>query len=174
MWEISNSDQAVSFLIFLISGLLLRMFYDIMRAKRRVSVSGYVRTFVFDIIFWLVSAAVTFLLLLVRTNGEVRGYALLAQLLGFIICGFTVSKIWTKFLVVIFKAAYGVCRKSSSAVYRIFDIAAHKTSNGFKTVAKSLKNKAKGAKKLLKNIKGMMYTERKTADSAEAEAAIDG
>lgn len=48
--------------------------------------------FIGDMFFWIVSAFVTFIFLLSRTNGEIRGYVLISMLLGFVIWRITLSK----------------------------------------------------------------------------------
>ena len=160
MWEIDNTDQTLTFLIFFIYGIALKMFYDIMRAKRKVRKSGKIRVFFFDLLFWTVNAAVTFLLLLARTNGEVRGYTFFSGLCGFIFCHFTVSKVWMKILIFIIKIFYKICDRISVVLYRTASLLTCFTGKIFKIFLKCMKKGAKSVKKLLKNIKCMLYTEK--------------
>lgn len=160
MWEINNFDQTFTFIIFLICGIALKLFYDIMRAKRKVRKSGWIRVFIFDILFWSVNAAVTFLLLLARTNGQVRGYSLFAELSGFVICHFTFSKIWMKILVGIIKLFYKLTDKISYVLCFGASLLTCYTGNFFKFLLKCVKKGIKTVKKLLKNMKCMLYTEK--------------
>ena len=164
MWEISSQDQLFTFLIFFVSGIVLKLFYDVMRAKRKVQPSKNFRVFIFDIIFWIVSGIVTFLLLLVRTNGQARFYTFFGQTLGFVFCHFTVSIIWTKTLIFAFKIFYKILEVVEKTFERINTKISQICSKTTCLLLKYAKKVFKSLKKLLKSRKGMLYTKGKYAD----------
>ena len=92
MWEISVNDQVLTFIYSLVLGMMICTFYDILRALRKTGSRSYLSVFIGDLLFWIVSAFVTFIFLLSRTNGEIRGYVLISMLLGFTLWRFTLSR----------------------------------------------------------------------------------
>ena len=103
MWEISSSSQIISFLYSLLIGILLSVFFDFYRVARKLKKFSKTGVFFQDIAFWIVATFVTFLLLMARCNGEVRGYILIGELLGFFVYRLTLSPFVLKFLLQIFK-----------------------------------------------------------------------
>jgi spore cortex biosynthesis protein YabQ len=92
MWEISLSWQVISFLYALAVGVSLALFYDFFRSIRKEKKCNAVAVFFQDVFFWLVAAFVTFILLIARCNGEIRGYVLIGEVFGFLIYHFTLSR----------------------------------------------------------------------------------
>ena len=73
--------QAAVFGQGVLLGALLGLVYDAMRTLRR-SIGWKILAFVLDVLFWLGVTAALFALTLLRDNGEVRIYHMLAFLLG--------------------------------------------------------------------------------------------
>lgn len=82
-WEIHTAAQTVTFLWSLAVGALLCAWYDFFRLLRRHFHRGAVITFAEDVIFFSVSAVITFLFLLAREKGILRFYVLCGLALGF-------------------------------------------------------------------------------------------
>ena len=102
MWEISSFSQiSASFFAFLL-GIALSLFYDIIKATRKIGFNSYFVVFLGDIFFSLLSAIITFLFLLIFTNGALRAFVLFFQLFGFIISRITISRYFLKLLVLFF------------------------------------------------------------------------
>ena len=99
MWVIENNQQLFSFLVALICGTIYCSYYDLLRAYRYVLKCNTVAVFFQDIFFWLTVTFSTFLLMLSLCGGELRAFIILGQLLGFIICRITVSRIFLAVLV---------------------------------------------------------------------------
>lgn len=93
MWEISSIDQGNAFINALLLGGLLCFIYDIFRLDRIVFNRSIFTVFIEDVVFWVISAFLTFCMLLITTNGQIRFFAFLAMTLGFIIYRCTISKI---------------------------------------------------------------------------------
>lgn len=92
MWEISLSWQVISFSYALALGVFLALFYDIFRSIRKGKKCNAVAVFFQDVFFWLVTTFITFLLLIARCNGEIRGYILIGEFIGFLLYHFTLSR----------------------------------------------------------------------------------
>ncbi len=114
MWEISSISQIVSVLYALLTGVILSVFFDFFRAARKLKVYSKTMVFFQDMIFWIIATFVTFLLLIARTNGEVRFYILLSLLAGFFVYRVTLSSFVLRFLLFLFKVfgkIFGAYRK---------------------------------------------------------------
>ena len=116
MWEISLKGQLLSFAAALVLGAALCLFYDILRALRSTGFNSFAAVTVTDVFFWLTAAVLTFLLLLGLSGGEIRGYVLLGEAAGFMLCRVTLSKPLFGVLKFCFKAAAAAIRKMQSAV----------------------------------------------------------
>ncbi len=102
MWEISSFSQILaSFYAFLL-GMLLALFYDIIKVTRKLGIKNEILVFLGDIFFSFFAAILTFLFLLVFTNGALRAYVILLELIGFIVFRIIFSKLFLKFLYFLF------------------------------------------------------------------------
>ncbi|MCL2169492.1 MAG: spore cortex biosynthesis protein YabQ [Defluviitaleaceae bacterium] len=84
--------QAATFLVTFATGFALGIFYDIFRVIRRVFRPRFVGTMIFDLLFWLVSVAVLFLVLLFVNFAEIRFFVFLGMFLGLIVHFVTLSR----------------------------------------------------------------------------------
>ncbi|MBQ8203434.1 MAG: spore cortex biosynthesis protein YabQ [Clostridia bacterium] len=169
MWEIGVSNQAVTFLLSVLAGIVYCVFYDVLRALRKAGFNSFIATFITDIIYWVIIAFATFLFLLARTNGEIRGYVLLASLLGFVICRATFSKPLLKIMSFIMIWMVKILRLIHCGFYRFYDgflLAFSKVSTKF---VKSTRLTLKKLKKLLKNRYSMLYTKENEKTSRNGD-----
>lgn len=154
MWEINVVGQAITFALSLALGGVLCTFYDVLRAIRKAGINSFWSVFLTDIIFWVVSAFVTFIFLISRTNGEIRGYVLIGEIFGFVIFRISISKILFSvflFLLVNVKKIYMLMAKNFYCLYyksetifiKIWLIMVKKTKRVGKTIKKLLKNRGK-------------------------------
>ena len=86
-------DPSISFLIAAVLGFSFSPIYDVFRILRLLTKPKAVAIFIEDIIFSLICAILTFGLLIVRCNGEIRWFIFAGELCGFLICRFTISRI---------------------------------------------------------------------------------
>lgn len=121
MWEISIKGQAVTFLYGLIFGGCYCIFYDIIRAVRRVFLNSRTAVFIEDILFFTVTAFASFLFLLARTNGEIRGYVIISFAVGFAAVRFSVSPFILKILVKASGFIRKIFKKLFSLLFRFTD-----------------------------------------------------
>ena len=114
--EISVSEQALDFLLACLLGAGLGALYDVFRIIRLAFWHGKLVVAVQDILFWSAAAACTFLFQLVNSDGQIRFYILLGELLGFTVYYFTIG-------VLVFHASrfiIGLVKRILRFLYRIF------------------------------------------------------
>ena len=99
MWEISLNHQALTVALSAFMGIIFCLLYDIFKATRLFWKIKTVGVFISDILFFIIAALIEFCFLLSRSNGEIRGFILAAEVIGFIFCRFTFSKIYLKILI---------------------------------------------------------------------------
>ena len=167
MWEIHTSDQLLTFGYALLLGAILCVIYDLLSTHRIANGCGAVTVFIADLAFWIVAAFMTFLFMLARTNGEIRGYVLVAELLGFVIFRLTLSKLLFTLLLAFFKM---LARVEDFFAY-VFETCAEFANKMGKKSLKILKRVGKRIKKLLKSIRELLYTKK---NYVKAENKDDG
>lgn len=85
------SEQAVDFLLACLLGAGLGVLYDVFRIIRLAFWHGKIVVAVQDILFWILAAISTFLFMIMHTEGQIRFYVLLGELLGFTVYYFTIG-----------------------------------------------------------------------------------
>lgn len=84
--------QLYSFLIYLISGMIIAIFFDTFRVLRKSFHTSDMITYIEDILFWLITGIFLLFVLFYVSNGEIRLYSIVALLLGAIFYMLTISK----------------------------------------------------------------------------------
>ena len=153
MWEINSALQILFFGYSICLGIIYCLFYDVLRAMRNAIKISAFSVFFQYILYFVVIAFVTFIFLMATTNGEIRGYIIFGILIGFLVCFCTVSKFFIKLLNLVFKGVFTVFRKINSVYNTIF----LKTERFFIKIFNLIKNTCK---KLLKKVKGLLYTKQ--------------
>ncbi len=153
MWEISNVAQISAFLYSLCLGAIFCVFYDVFRSLRLAVRFSDTVIFFQDIFYFLIISLVTFIFLLSKTNGEIRGFVIFGILIGFLVCNITISKFLLKFLSKIIKYLVLAFRKLNTVL-----------NNGVCKadvfLSKIFKNITNTFKKGLKKVKGLLYTKK--------------
>ncbi len=121
MWEISNSFQLFSFLVSIAAGVLFCLIYDVFRAVRKSKKTDDLTVFLQDIIYFAVIGIATFVLLMALSNGEIRGYIIIGLVLGFLLCFFTLSRIFVWCLCKVFNFAEKLSENLIENINRFFD-----------------------------------------------------
>ncbi len=164
MWEISNYNQTISFLLSLCIGGIFCALYDIVRASRKVCSNSFWSVLFSDIIIWTVYAFVTFIFLMSRTNGEIRGYVLFGEFFGFVLFRISLSRLLFPMLSFVFINVSRICQRIADYIgkfYAKFEVLLLKIWEGTHKIFKS-------AKKLLKNAFKLLYTNKNIADLENA------
>lgn len=131
MWEINLASQVVSFLYAMLTGVFLSVFFDFFRAARKNKKFTKIAVFFQDIAFFMMATIVTFLLLIARSNGEIRAYILFGEALGFFLFRITLSVFFLRFLMLFIKVFGQVSR-----IYRkIIELAADFLCDSFKKIS---------------------------------------
>ena len=143
------------------------VFYDIIRAVAISRRSGRAAVFFGDIFFWVLSAFATFLFLLSRTNGELRGYVFVSIGAGFLFFKFTLSKIFMFVLVFLLTKYYKLLELIGRFFLKMFEL----LTALLQRMGKLFQKSAKWIKKLLKKGWGLLYT---MSDNRNKENCADG
>lgn len=169
MWEINISDQIFTFLLSMVLGTMLCFFYDILRATRKAGINSFVVVFFGDLIFWIISAFITYIFLLSRTNGQIRGYVLMAQMFGFILFRISISPLFVKVLSIMLGKALIFLRRvnrTTNYAFTRFDILSDRFC---RFLVKKLGYWLTSAKKGLKNRGGLLYTKKDDSMSSDTK-----
>ena len=92
MGEITFFGQTSGLFSAIVTGVVLCLVYDLMRIFRLAVPPGKVLAFFEDVLWFFIAAVVTYLVCLAECNGEVRGYVLIGEIIGFLICRLTISR----------------------------------------------------------------------------------
>lgn len=152
MWEISNKDQAISFLLFLCLGVIFSIIYDFFKSLRLSKKHGVFSVFLEDVLYFLLLTLATFTAFIFRTNGQPRAYAYIAELMGFILWRLTLSKYELKFLRQFFCLLFALLERLRSHISQLFSKFWDKISKLLKKLRFYLKKGLKEAKRLVYNL----------------------
>ncbi|MDO4607750.1 MAG: spore cortex biosynthesis protein YabQ [Clostridia bacterium] len=154
MWEINLSNQIISFFLSICLGAILCGCYDFIRAIRKIGFNSFFTVLLVDILFSVVSAFATFIFLIARTNGEIRGFVLFGELLGFFVFRFTFSNFLFKIFLFLLKKINNLLNKLNDIIiqsYVFFEKLSKKFLLYFFAILKRVK-------KGLKNVSKVLYT----------------
>lgn len=161
MWEISNYNQIISFLLSLCLGGAFCLLYDIVRALRKVCLNSFFAITITDMLLWGIYAIITFLFLIVTTKGEIRAYVLVGEFFGFILVRITISKIVYKLLGFVIVKISTIIRK----LEEFFELIYTKFEKFILKMLKCSFEFIKSVKKLLKNMAKLLYTNKNISSS---------
>lgn len=85
------STQVQAFLLSMAIGTVIGVLYDVFRIFRLSFTDNKVVVVIQDILFWSVSAVLSFLFVFVINNGEFRAFLAFGEILGFIVYYFTLG-----------------------------------------------------------------------------------
>ena len=89
-------NQAYVFLIFILTGFILGILFDVFRILRRSFKTTDFITYIEDVIFWILTGLITLYSLFKFNNGEIRLYIFFGMALGIALYMLTFSKIFVK------------------------------------------------------------------------------
>lgn len=158
MWEVSNHNQIVSFLISFAFGALYCLVYDVLRSIRKVGRNDTLTVAIQDVVFFVVIAFVTFMIMLAYTCGEIRFYVIGAILLGAVVCNYTISPLFRRCFVFVLRRFIRIFSVVKRAIKGVKFKISHRFApikefllNIFKKIPKTLKN-------YLKQRRSVVYT----------------
>lgn len=83
MWEIDLANQLQTFFLSIPLGFLLGAIFYILEGLDFTAKERKTAQFIWDIVFFLFAGFVTYCFLLIRSNGEIRAFILVGELIGF-------------------------------------------------------------------------------------------
>lgn len=101
--EITLSSQIAVFFGTLALGAVLSLFYDVFRVFDVLLVYNFKRVFLADVSYLILCAIATFTYMLIKSMGEIRGYILIGELIGWIACRASIGRLSYKFALTITK-----------------------------------------------------------------------
>ena len=93
--------QAYSFFIYVVSGIIIGIFFDLFRILRKSFSTPDIITYLEDILFWIITGVFFVFILFKFSNGEIRIYHIIGLLIGCIFYMLTISKFFIKINVTI-------------------------------------------------------------------------
>ncbi len=101
----SVSDQAYVFFCTIISGMAIALAYDIFRIFRKAVKTSSAVTYVQDLLYWLIAAAIMFLTVYYSNDGQLRAYLFAGAIIGVILYALLLSNIIMRSSLFIIKIA---------------------------------------------------------------------
>lgn len=118
---ISLSAQTAYFLWSLVLGLALGMLYDLVRAARMVLRAGKVHVMISDIVFFAVCGVLTSLFALPFNKGDVRGFILFGETVGFLTYRLTVGTVMGKVYAFLARLLRSFVQKIRKIIEKIYN-----------------------------------------------------
>lgn len=94
---ITLAEQTLIFLYSCLLGVFLSCYFDLFQVVRLIGGNRKTLTLICDLLFFLSAALFTYLFFVRFCSGQIRIYGLIGELLGFLICHFSISALFMKF-----------------------------------------------------------------------------
>lgn len=91
-----GNNQAYTFLLFILNGICIGIFFDLFRILRKTFKTSDWITYIEDVVFWILSGVITLYFIFAFNHGEIRLYLFLGILLGIIFYILSISKYFIK------------------------------------------------------------------------------
>lgn len=104
------ASQLTIFLFSAILGAVLGVIYDAIRVFNAVVKENLVRIFVQDVLYFIISAVITFMYMLVVNGGEIRVYIVVGEAVGWLIYRATLGKFIYKIVLKVVEFAIKIAR----------------------------------------------------------------
>lgn len=111
------SNQFGLFLMYISTGILISLLFDIFRASRRTIKTSDIVTYIEDIIFWILATLLLLYITFILNSGNIRLFNFIGLALGGILYYFTVSKYFIKIMVTILNFTKKVFLKIFSFIF---------------------------------------------------------
>jgi spore cortex biosynthesis protein YabQ len=161
MYSFQQSEQLKFFLLSLGVGFALGIAYDILRTIRLTISKSKTLIFIFDVLYFLIFGFATFIFFLAINKGELRGYMLFGEVLGWVFYYVSfglAAKTFTDKFVKIFHAIFKFVFKVVSAPFRLIFKVILTFKNKFLTFSqKVVKKTKKNSKKHLQKQRLYVY-----------------
>lgn len=111
------AQQAYSFLVFILNGVIIGILFDIFRILRKSFQTADIVTYIEDFLFWILSGIITLFMIFKFNSGELRFYILVGIILGVSLYLLTFSKYFIKINVFLINLIKLITEKIVSAVF---------------------------------------------------------
>lgn len=106
----STVNQAYVFLATVYAGFVIGFVYDLFRMIRQITRPGKLVTGLLDLVFWLLMAILSFLVVFKVNYGVIRLYTIAGLAIGWGLYAFVLSPFVFKLLIGIYKLVAGLCK----------------------------------------------------------------
>ncbi len=168
MWELDYSGQVYTLILSLFTGSAFCLVFDFYTALRVRLNLNKATVFIFDILIFIAFGLFDFCFFLSQTGGEVRGYVLTGQVIGFILCKKSISKVFGFALALLFKIIKSVLKLSKKLILNPLISAYLKICEFFHILAQKY---SFFHKKRLKKPKDVVYTKENYTQSEKRKEA---
>ena len=142
MQEVYN--QLFCLLIFIITGIVIGILFDIFRILRKSFKTADFITYLEDIIFWILTGCIMLFSIFIFNNGEIRSYVFIGIAIGIISYMLIISRFFVKISVSIIKFIKKVLSYPIKLIKNIFTkIILKPTLKILKNIHNLTKNKTK-------------------------------
>lgn len=95
--------QLLSLVLFIATGMVIGILFDIFRVLRKCFKTADFITYVQDILFWIFAGIITLFSIFQFNQGEIRVYIFLGIFIGILVYMITISKFIVKYSVILVK-----------------------------------------------------------------------
>ena len=99
----NSANQFYLLFIFLFSGFLIGIIFDLFRILRKSFKTSDLITYIEDFIFWIITGTYLLIIIFKFSFGQIRLYMFISLIIGFIVYILTLSKYFIYFTVKIIK-----------------------------------------------------------------------
>ena len=148
------TSQITIFLFAMLLGAFLSLFFDGFRIMNAVLKVNLKRIFFEDVIYFVLSAIITFTYILVMNSGEIRVYIVLGEAIGWLIYRVTVGKFVYKLILTVVKfLSKWLSKLKRFFISKIPRDKMRKLTNKFKTMKSKFIKNSKSPKKFLQKMR---------------------
>lgn len=104
-------NQLNSLFIFILSGIIIGIFFDIFRVLRKTFKTPDFITYIEDALFWILTGFFLLVIIFVFQDGQIRNYTILGLIIGIIIYVLTISKYFIKINVFVVNLCKNIINK---------------------------------------------------------------
>jgi hypothetical protein len=112
-------NEAYFFGCCVLTGITVIFMYDVLRIFRRIIIHGVIAIGIEDLIYWVGSSFFVFHIIYIRNDGVLRGFAILAIVLGMLMYNLTISNLLVKYISMILNKIIKIVTAPIKWIYKI-------------------------------------------------------
>lgn len=138
------------FLVSILWGAIIHIFYDVLRIVRRIIKHGYLAVALEDLVYWIICGVLIFRMMYNNNNGVVRGFIIAGVVLGMVIYRISISGLVVKYVSLVINRVITLFLKVFRVVMKPFRFLLKKTGRLLRFVRGKVKILTKHERKALK------------------------